>query len=1165
MDSFAGRSGQDGQNKRMKLTRLRLIGFKSFVEPTDFDIEPGLTGVVGPNGCGKSNLVEAVRWVMGEASHKAMRAAEMDDVIFSGNGGRPARNHAEVSVVIDNGDHKAPAAFNENDTLEVSRRIMREQGSTFRVNGREVRARDVNVLFADASTGSRSPALVHQGRIGEIIQARPDQRRRLLEEAAGISGLHVRRHEAELRLKAAEHNLARVEDVIGQLAAQVASLKTQARQAVRYRNISSQVRRTEALLLHLRWTAAKLETAEAERTKDEAIRVVAERTSEQTIATTRQAEVAAELPALREAEARAAAALQRLLVARDALEREEALAKERIAELDRRLAQYASDLQRERTLAADAAAALGRLDTEEETLKTEAQASAVQLSGVNDRLAGAEAALAASEKAFGELTGALADLTARRNQLQTAAHDHEQRAARLEAELANIEAGLAASDSGAPDLAAMAAALAQAQAALGNAEEGARAAEAAHSHARDEIDAARTPLAAAERRVQRLETEAKTISKLLAVESKNLWPPVMDALSVQEGYEKALGAALGDDLDAPVDQSAPMRWAGAAIDPADPILPAGAQPLSGFVRAPAELARRLAQIGVVERGDGPGLAALLKPGQRLVTREGDYWRWDGFAAAAHAPTGAARRLAERGRLAAIETELTTARTEMENNVRALEAAEAARAAAAAAEIKARARWREAQQLADAAREEHAAAEREISRNAARVSALQEARQRTCAGRDEAVAARAEAENALNALPPAAEIETRLAQVNEDVAKDRAALAEVRVEAQTITRNAELASRRLQAIVGERAEWSERKSKAAAQIETIGQRTEQATTERVELDQAPEKFAAQRQALIGEIETATAGRRAAADRLAEGETALAAADKAARAALEAVGEARTEAARAEERRDGAARRLGDIEHEIRDSLDVEPAAAAEIAELKPEEQLPEIAEVEGKLDRIRRERERLGSVNLLAEKELNEVEGQHTKLIAERDDLVEAIRRLRQGIGSLNNEARERLLASFATVNANFQKLFTELFGGGTAELQLIESEDPLEAGLEILAKPPGKKPATLSLLSGGEQALTALALIFAVFLTNPAPICVLDEVDAPLDDYNVERFCDLLDEMTRSTDTRFVIITHNPITMARMNRLYGVTMAERGVSQLVSVDLEGAVKLREAS
>ena len=1149
----------------MKLTRLRLIGFKSFVEPTDFEIEPGLTGVVGPNGCGKSNLVEAVRWVMGEASYKAMRASEMDDVIFSGNTERPARNHAEVAVMIDNSDRTAPAAFNDADALEVSRRIMREQGSIFRVNGREVRARDVTVLFADASTGSRSPALVHQGRIGEIIQARPDQRRRVLEEAAGISGLHARRHEAELRLNAAEHNLTRVEDVIGQLAAQVASLKTQARQAVRYRNISGQVRRTEALLFHLRWIGAQAELGDAERTKDEAIRIVAARTGEHAQASTRQAEVAAGLPALREAEAKAAAALQRLLTAREALEREEARAKERIGELDRRLEQFAADLAREHTLAADAQAALDRLAAEEQTLRADAHANAARLTGVNDRVAAADAALAAAEKSFAELTGALADLTARRNQLQSALRDHEQRAARLEAELANIEAGLAATDSGQPDLSALGKDLANAQAALAEAENAARAAEVAHTRAREDIDAARAPLTAAERRVQRLETEAKTIGKLLSVENKNLWPPVMDALTVAKGYEKALGAALGDDLDAPVDQSAPMRWAGAALDPSDPGLPSGAVPLDRFVTAPPELARRLAQIGVVERGDGPRLAALLKPGQRLVSLEGDFWRWDGFATAAHAPTGAARRLAERGRLQAIEAELETGRSEVEATQRVVAAAEAALTAAVTAEIEARARWREAQHSTDAAREAHAAAEREISRNAARISALKEARQRTSAGRDEAMAARHDTEQTLAALPAAADLETKLATINDVIARDRGALAEVRVEAQAIAREAELADRRLQAIAAESRAWQERKNSAAAQIATIGQRAEEARSERAELSHAPEKFAGQRHALIGEIETATAARRAAADRLAEAESELAAADRAARIALETVGEARTEAARAEERRDGAKRRLADLEHEIRELLDVEPAAAAELAEIKPGAELPEIGEVEGKLESIRRERERLGSVNLLAEQELREVEEQHGKLSAERDDLVEAIRRLRQGIHSLNSEARERLLASFVTVNANFQKLFVELFGGGSAELQLIESEDPLEAGLEIMAKPPGKKPVTLSLLSGGEQALTALALIFAVFLTNPAPICVLDEVDAPLDDYNVERFCDLLDEMTRSTDTRFVIITHNPITMARMNRLYGVTMAERGVSQLVSVDLEGAVKLREAS
>jgi chromosome segregation protein len=1148
----------------MKLTRLRLIGFKSFVEPTDFLIEPGLTGIVGPNGCGKSNLVEALRWVMGEASHKAMRAAEMDDVIFSGNNTRPGRNHAEVAIQVDNAERRAPAAFNEHDTLDVSRRIEREQGSTYRVNGREVRARDVAMLFADASTGSRSPALVHQGRIGEIIQAKPEQRRRVLEEAAGVSGLHARRHEAELRLKAAEHNLQRVEDVIGQLASQIAALKTQARQAVRYRNISGQVRRTEAMLFHLRFIAAQAEVADALTTKDQAIRVVAARTGEQAQAAIRQTELAAGLPALREQEARAAAALQRLVIARDTLDREEARAKERLLELDRRLAQFSADLDRERRLTADADAALARLDAEDAALRTEAQASAARRTGIDRRVAEADAALTSSEQTFSGLTGELADLTARRQQLENAARDQAERAARLAAELANVEAGLAAAGSGQPDLAALTVAVEAAQAALVEAEAAAQAAEAGHVAARTELETSRAPLAEAERRVQRLETEAKTIGKLLAVESKNLWPPVMDRLTVGKGYEKALGAALGDDLDAPVDPAAPMRWAGAQPDADDPALPDGAAALAQFVAAPPELARRLAQIGVVERGEGKRLAALLKPGQRLVSREGDLWRWDGFAADAHAPTGAARRLAERGRFAEIEAELGTARGEVEAQRRTAEAAQAALAAAADAETAMRARWRDARRAADAARDEHAAAEREMSRNAARISALAEAKLRIAAGRDEAVAARRDAEAALAALASTAEIETRLAAVQTRIAGERSALAEVRAEAQAIAREAELADRRLQAIAAESQGWRERRDGAARQIETIGARSAEAQAERTELQNAPSVFAEQRRSLIGEVEAAEAARRAAADRLAQAENVLAEADTAARAALEGLGEARTEAARAEERHEAAQRRLVDLGHEIRDMLEVEPSGVAELAEVKPGAPLPDIAEIEGRLERIRRERERLGAVNLRAEEELREVETQHDNLARDRDDLVEAIKRLRQGIQSLNHEARERLLASFELVNTHFRELFTSLFGGGTAELQLIESDDPLEAGLEIMARPPGKKPATLSLLSGGEQALTALALIFAVFLTNPAPICVLDEVDAPLDDHNVERFCDLLDEMTKSTATRFVIITHNPITMARMSRLYGVTMAERGVSQLVSVDLEGAVKLREA-
>jgi chromosome segregation protein len=915
----------------------------------------------------------------------------------------------------------------------------------------------------------------------------------------------------------------------------------------------------------LRWTGARGEVEDTRHGKDEAIRAVAARTGEQAQASTRQAQTAAGLPALRETEAKAAAALQRLMIARETLEREEARAKERIAELDRRIEQFAADLARERALAADAEAALGRLDAEEKSLRDVARETDTRLSGANTQVSAAESSLAQSEKSFAELTGALADLTARRNQLQAALREHGQRAGRLAAELGEIDAGLAESGPDEPDLSALVSGVSGAQSALAEAEVAAQAAEAAHRQAREDVDAARGPLTAAERIVQRLETEAKTIGKLLAVENKNLWPPVMDTIAVAESYEKALGAALGDDLDAPVGSSAPMHWAGAAAEPSDPALPAGAVALSEYVKAPAELARRLAQIGVVSRNEGAKLAKLLKPGQRLVSREGDLWRWDGFAAAAHAPTGAARRLAERGRLQALESELAAARSDVEGKRGALEAAEVALAATASAESEARECWRQAQRGADWAREAHSAAELEVSRNAARVSALKEARQRLAAAHTETQTARAEAEQALAALGAADEIEQKLAAVNAVIARERATCAEIRGQAQAVAREAQLAEHRLAAIADERGAWSERRDNAAAQIATLGQRTDEANAERAELVKAPQKFAAQRQGLIGEIETATLTRRAAADRLAEAETDLGEADKAARAALEAVGEARADAARGEERHEAARRRLADIEHEIHEILQIEPAAAAQLAEIKPDAQLPSIAEVEGKIERIKQERERLGSVNLLAEQELRDVEGQHNKLTAERDDLIEAIRRLRQGIHSLNHEARERLLASFQVVNANFKKLFAELFGGGNAELQLIEHEDPLEAGLEIMAKPPGKKPATLSLLSGGEQALTALALIFAVFLTNPAPICVLDEVDAPLDDYNVERFCDLLDEMTRSTDTRFVIITHNPITMARMNRLYGVTMAERGVSQLVSVDLASAVKLREAS
>jgi chromosome segregation protein len=1152
----------------MKLTRLRLHGFKSFVEPTDFMIEPGLTGVVGPNGCGKSNLVEALRWAMGETSHKSLRAADMDAVIFAGSGNRPARNHAEVVMTIDNTDRSAPAAVNDSQVLEISRRIEREAGSVYRINGRDVRARDVQLLFADAATGARSPALVHQGKIGEIIQAKPEQRRRVLEDAAGVAGLHARRHEAELRLRAAETNLTRVEDVIGQLAGQMEGLKRQARQAIRYREVAAKVRKAEAMLFHLRWVGANADVVEAGHTHDIAVREMAERTREQAEAARIQAERAAELPALRDAEARAAAGLHRLTNARELLDREEQRAKERVAELDRRLMQFAADIAREQQQIADAELALQRLDIEDAELKEEIKTRVEKRSGVDERVSEAEATLAASERLFSDLTTALADLTAKRGQLEAGARSHRDRLARLDQEIANVERDeqkLTQETGGLGDIAALSIAMTSAQQNLTEGEAASQAAEAAHVAARAILEAARAPLAEADKRVQRLETEARTISKLVNVETKNLWPPIIDGITVTKGYEKAIGAVLGDDLDAPVDPTAPMRWTNANASMQDPSLPDGVEPLAKHVQAPAELARRLAQIGVVTKERGADLVSQLKTGQRLVSLEGDVWRWDGFVAAAHAPTGAARRLAERARLVDIENELEQARLDAAAKRQALENAEAEQKAAAAAESAAREAWRAAQREADAARERHAATEREINRHAARRSALTEARSRLTADRSEAEAAHEGATAALDELPASAETESKLAAVRGEIDGHRRNAAQVRAEAQALAREAELADRRVQAILAERTDWNNRRQSATSQIETVQSRTSEVTAEREELANAPAVFAEKRSALINEIGFAEKDRQTAADALAAAETAMAETDRAAKASLEALSASREATARAEERMEGTKRRLADIEREIHDMLECEPSAVAGLAEIEQGVELPPLAEIEENLEKLRRDRERLGAVNLRAEEELREVETQHTSLTTERDDLVEAIKRLRQGIQSLNREARERLLASFETVNSHFKRLFVELFGGGEAALHLIESDDPLEAGLEIIAKPPGKKPQTLSLLSGGEQALTALALIFAVFLTNPSPICVLDEVDAPLDDHNVERFCNLLHEMTSSTETRFIIITHNPITMARMNRLFGVTMAERGVSQLVSVDLEDAVKILDVA
>jgi chromosome segregation protein len=1143
----------------MKLARLRVAGFKTFVEPTEILFEDGLSGVVGPNGCGKSNLVEALRWVMGENAQRNLRAAAMDDVIFSGSSLRPPRSTAEVQLTLDNESRTAPAAFNEHDTLEIARKIEREKGSTYRINAREVRARDVQILFADAATGARSHALVRQGQIGEIIAAKPQARRRILEDAAGIAGLHTRRHEAELRLNASETNLKRVEDVLGQLDQQIDGLKRQARQAEKYRSLAASIRKTQALLALISMAEAQKTVLEAEHALTLAAASLAEAAHLQARTATAQANAAAALPPLREGEAEAASALQRLFIAREALDGEERRVKERRAELERRLAETCADIDRAEALLGDAQANLKRLLAEATTLD-EAQGGNEALEApLRDRLSAAEAELAASDAALSEAQKALAEASASRAAAARASQEETGRAARLEAELTRVLGdleGLETEKSRLADLDTARAEVAAAEEIFAACEMKLSAARDAHARAREAEERSRAPLAAAEREAQRLETEARTLRKLLEP-SDTKYPPILDQVIAEKGYETALGAALGEDLDASTDTAAPTHWA--LIEPdGDAPLPFGVAPLSAFVQAPSALRRRLEQIGIVDKEQGHGLRSALRPGQVLVSREGDIWRWDGFTTAADAPSAAARRLAERNRLGEIEAEGVTAGENLARFRAEAERLAAEMKQAAEEETSAIGAVGGTRRDVDTARGRLSDAERRSAGLAAAIATASEARRRLEGDVTDAQRRVQETEAALAAMPASVGFEEALAAARQAAQANRDIVAQARAELDTARRESALRTERLRAIASESAGWEERKARATAQMSDLAERRRETEAAIAALDEAPAVFLEKRRALLYDVEQAEAARRAAADRLALAETEQAEADRAARLASDGLSTAREAKARTEERLSGAAERRQTLIASAREELETDLAGLPELAGVSLDDPLPEGRGVEQRLAALKQERERLGGVNLLADEELGTIEAERAKLGGERDDLTEAIKRLRQAIASLNREGAERLTGAFDTVNGHFQNLFKILFGGGSAELQLVESEDPLEAGLEIVANPPGKRPQTLSLLSGGEQALSATALIFAVFLTNPSPICVLDEVDAPLDDANVERFCDLVREIADKTGTRFLVITHNPITMARMDRLYGVTMPERGVSQIVSVDLETA-------
>ena len=1158
----------------MQVERLRLLGFKSFVDATELAIEPGLTGVVGPNGCGKSNLVEALRWVMGETSAKRLRGGEMDDVIFAGTADRPARNIAEVALKIDNSTRDAPFAFNDREEIEVIRRIERGGGSTYRVNGREVRARDVQLLFADAASGAHSGAMVSQGRVAMLVDAKPAERRLLLEEAAGTAGLQARRHETELKLNATEENLSRLDDVIATIEAQFETLKKQVRQAQRYRRLAEHIRRTEALLFRARWLAAE---AEAERTGAEhrvAERAAAEAT-EHALAEGRAREAAqSALPPLRLADAATSAELQRLTHARDSLEQELHRVLAARGEAERRVAQLAADLEREEGLLAEADAALAGLSEERTMLTRTEQESGPARARATERLREDGSRLAVAEAALQRETEAAAIAEARRATLDQRQGELAGRRARLEARHSDAEQERASLTAALVAPAAAEAATTVRSEAERLVEQRRAVVEACESETANRLANDQAALDAAreiEMQLVRFEAEAEGLRSLLT-QTPNTGEglPILAGLRVAAAFEAAVAAVFGDELLAALadgeHSSAPRFWMALAGAENGAALPEGAHPLSEAVSAPPALSRSLAQAGWVEDEDtGRRLQSRLAPGQRLVDREGRLWRWDGFTSLKPGPSFAAEHLRHRNRLTVLEEEIAAAAQARSSAAQRAAAARAKRERASDAERSARQQLRDAEARLAPAR----AAEAELARRAltaeTRLATAVEALAKIEADLAETTGQAEETARELATLPAPAVARAALERARVAAGEARRRDADARAETDRLSHEAARWRERLSAIDPEEQNWCKRREGAVAQRLALQERRRSLEAEIADLVARPAAIASETEGLAAAIASAATDCRRSGDALALGERQLRQSIEGSRLADQALAEARERLARFEVLRDSAAQTLTRLARDIHERLDTEPETLGELGGLTAGDMPPEAAETASRLDRLIRERDGMGPVNLVAESESSEIEARITSLQRERAELTEAIARLRRGVATLDQEVRRRLMTAFERINGHFAELFTRLFGGGEAHLSLVNDDDPLAAGLEIMASPPGKRLQSLSLLSGGEQALTAIALLFAAFLTNPAPVCVLDEVDAPLDDANVDHFCSLVGDIADTTGTRFLVVTHHRITMARVDRLFGVTMAERGVSQLVSVDLARAARLRQSA
>ena len=1147
-------------------SKLKLYGFKSFVDKTELDIGPGLNGVVGPNGCGKSNLVEALRWVMGEKSAKNMRGGGMEDVIFAGTSKRPPRNMAQATIVIDNQDGNAPAPFNTASEIEISRHIEREKGSQYRVNGKAVRARDVNLLFADTMTGANSPALVSQGRITEIIVAKPQDRRRILEESAGISGLHSRRHEAELRLKAADQNLVRLNDAMNDIRSRLTSLKRQSRQAERYKELNNEIRKADMAIAWTQWRDVhqKIRNERDVFAKENEIVQSTLQKLKDLEALTAKSETT--LPELRKKDMESRAVLQNLQIAMDRLD-EDAKAKER--ELKTAKAQQTQlhqdlDFAKEKYnnalgIIENSNKQLNDLKQAQETLPARIESheqieiSCKQsLDALSTQKTDLETQIAVAVEGYDALLKQGADLDQRIQTISFKIDSTQQSLNDLIADHAAVEneinaiGGIDSLDDQIDDLGRHQATLDE------RFEQQLNDASQAQSEHDESIQTFNV-----------IDAEYNALNDLIArqgyANNDDDIDLLLNHLNIQPGFEKAVSNALGHWVTmAGTNDSAHVYWQSVSCNISTPD---GYTALAEHLDAPKNLSTFFASIGVCETL--PKTLPQLAIGQTLVAKDGGLMRWDGLVvkpSAVNEQTDSASLLFEqKNRLAELAVLKTTKEKDIESLKQSMSTADQALALTKDELASVSAKMSELEN-------EHTNTRHTIDRLTDRITSLSHQTEQKKsdlktlkAEHQDLLTMKTAIDNQLSNSNQSAieQMKTELdnvrhafAQKQSEMDTNKTHLIQLRYENDDIERQTKSLTALMETTQHDSNTYNTQIESIVGRLDTIDQEIQLC-----EMTQNQDDVDSQRESILSNISNQQQAVDDITIALEKAESEYKSAQGQLRATESTAAAAREKRALAQANVANAEQDMTRIQAHIQDKFELSPQSLEEQTLSLFENGLPDNNDLHAQREDNLRRRDAIGPVNLRAAIESRETESQLAMMETEHNDLTKAIAQLRGGISKLNREARERLAIAFKRVDAHFQTLFNQLFTGGKAYLEMIESDDPLESGLEIYAQPPGKALQKLSLLSGGEQTLTATALIFAMFMTNPSPICVLDEIDAPLDDANVDRVCSLMEKIVQDTDTRFIVITHHRMTMARMDRLYGVTMSERGVSQLVSVDM----------